>query len=66
MQSLPPLWKTLSHLKPFFYMIEGFLLGFFGTIVVSPLVSLAVVAVALVFVCGLCLRLLKIGYKIRH
>jgi len=64
--SLPPVWKTVSHLNPFFYMIDGFRHGFFGTSDVSPWLSLGVVAVALVVVCGLCLRLLKIGYKIRH
>ena len=64
--SLPPAWKAVSHLNPFFYMIDGFRNGFFGTSDVSPWTSLAVVAVALVAVCGLCLHLLKIGYKIRH
>jgi ABC-2 type transport system permease protein len=64
--SLPPAWKAVSHLNPFFYMIDGFRHGFFGTSDVSPWTSLAVVAVALVAVCGLCLHLLKIGYKIRH
>jgi len=32
---------------------------------VSPWVSLAVVAAGLAAVCGLCLHLLRIGYKIR-
>ena len=65
-QSLPPAWKAVSHLNPFFYMIDGFRHGFFGTSDVSPWISLAVVGVSLVAVCGLCLHLLKIGYKIRH
>ena len=65
-QSLPPLWKAVSHLNPFFYMIDGFRNGFFGTSDVSPWVSLAVVGVSLIVVCGLCLHLLRIGYKIRH
>jgi ABC-2 type transport system permease protein len=64
--SLPPAWKAVSHLNPFFYMIDGFRHGFFGTSDVSPWTSLAVVGVSLVAVCGLCLHLLKIGYKIRH
>jgi hypothetical protein len=29
-QSLPPFWQTVSHLNPFFYMIDGFRYGFFG------------------------------------
>jgi ABC-2 type transport system permease protein len=64
--SLPPAWKAVSHLNPFFYMIDGFRNGFFGTSDVSPWTSLAVVGTTLVIVCGLCLHLLKIGYKIRH
>ena len=39
--SLPPVWKTVSHLNPFFYMIDGFRHGFFGTSDVSPWLSLA-------------------------
>ncbi len=64
--SLPPFWKALSHLNPFFYMIDGFRHGFFGASDASPWVSLAVVGGSLIVVCGLCLHLLKIGYKIRH
>ena len=64
--SLPPFWKALSHLNPFFYMIDGFRHGFFGVSDASPWVSLAVVGSSLIVVCGLCLHLLKIGYKIRH
>ena len=64
--SLPPLWHDVSHLNPFFYMIDGFRRGFFGTSDVSPWISLAVVGASLAAVCALCLHLLKIGYKIRH
>ncbi|MEO8080276.1 MAG: ABC transporter permease [Caldimonas sp.] len=65
-QSLPSPWHEVSHLNPFFYMIDGFRRGFFGTSDVSPWISLAVVTTALVVVCALCLHLLRIGYKIRH
>jgi len=65
-QSLPPFWQAVSHLNPFFYMIDGFRHGFFGTSDVSPWLSLGVVSVALAVVCGVCLHLLRIGYKIRH
>ncbi len=27
--SLPPIWQTISHFNPFFYMIDGFRYGFF-------------------------------------
>ena len=65
-KSLPPVWYEVSHLNPFFYMIDGFRHGFFGTSDVSPWLSLGIVGSSLVVVCGLCLHLLKTGYKIRH
>jgi ABC-2 type transport system permease protein len=64
--SLPPLWQQVSHFNPFFYMIDGFRHGFFGVSDVSPWFSLAVVVTSLALVCGLCLHLLRTGYKIRH
>ena len=64
--SLPPFWKGVSHLNPFFYMIDGFRHGFFGVSDVSPWVGLMVVGTATLVVCGVCLHLLRIGYKIRH
>ncbi len=64
--SLPPFWQGLSHLNPFFYLIDGFRRGFFGASDVSPWLSLAVVASATLGVSLLALHLLKIGYKIRH
>jgi ABC-2 type transport system permease protein len=64
--SLPPFWKAVSHLNPFFYMIDGFRHGFFGVSDVSPWTGLMVVGGSLIVVCALCLRLLETGYKIRH
>jgi ABC-2 type transport system permease protein len=54
---LPPFWQAVSHLNPFFYMIDGFRYGFFAQADVSPWISLAIVTVAL--------RMLSTGYKIR-
>jgi ABC-2 type transport system permease protein len=64
--SLPGFWQAASHLNPFFYMVDGFRHGFFGVSDVSPWVSLAVVCAGLALVCGVCLHLLRTGYKIRH
>jgi ABC-2 type transport system permease protein len=64
--SLPPIWRDVSHLNPFFYMIDGFRHGFFGTSDVSPWTSLVIVGASLAAICALCLHLLKIGYKIRY
>jgi len=64
-QSLPPFWQTVSHLNPFFYMIDGFRYGFFGQSDVSPWLSLAIVGAAWLATSLLALRLLRTGYKIR-
>ncbi len=64
-KSLPPFWQGVSHLNPFFYMIDGFRYGFFGVSDVSPWFSLAVVGTALAIVSGIAVHLLRIGYKIR-
>jgi ABC-2 type transport system permease protein len=63
--SLPSFWQQISHLNPFFYMIDGFRYGFFGVSDVSPWLSLAIVGTALGVVSTLALHLLRIGYKIR-
>ncbi len=64
--SLPGFWLTLSHLNPFFYMIDGFRYGFFGVADVSPALSLAVVALFLAAIGALALLLVARGYKIRN
>ena len=64
--SLPPVWLAASHLNPFFYMIDGFRRGFFGSSDVSPWLSLAVVGTAVVVVSATALELLRRGYKLRH
>ncbi|MDO5624995.1 MAG: ABC transporter permease [Pseudomonadota bacterium] len=63
--SLPTVWQTLSHLNPFFYLIDGLRHGFFGVSDVSPWLSLAVAGSALVAVSALTLHLLRTGYKLR-
>ena len=63
--SLPKFWQSVSHVNPFFYMIDGFRFGFFGVSDVSPWLSLSVVATALVLVSAIALYLLRTGYKIR-
>jgi ABC-2 type transport system permease protein len=65
-KSLPAVWQAVSHLNPFFYMIDGFRRGFFGSSDVSPWLSLAIVGTSFVAVSALALRLLATGYKLRH
>lgn len=64
--SLPPVWQTVSHFNPFFYMIDGFRYGFFGQADVSPWLSLAVVSGCLAVLATLTLNLLARGYKLRN
>ena len=64
--SLPEFWQKVSHLNPFFYMIDGFRYGFFGVSDTSPWLSLALVASALAVVSAVALHLLRTGYKIRQ
>jgi ABC-2 type transport system permease protein len=63
--SLPSFWQTVSHLNPFFYMIDGFRYGFFGVSDVSPWLSLGIVALALGLTATVAVHLLRTGYKIR-
>jgi ABC-2 type transport system permease protein len=64
--SLPPFWQRLSHLNPFFYMIDGFRYGFFGVSDIDPALSLGIVAIFLLVVTAISLALLRSGYRLRH
>lgn len=64
--SLPPVWQKISHLNPFFYMIDGFRYGFFGVSDVSPWLSLGLVLGALLIISAVAVNMLRTGYKIRH
>ncbi|SNR78227.1 ABC-2 type transport system permease protein [Methylobacillus rhizosphaerae] len=63
--SLPPFWQQVSHLNPFFYMIDGFRYGFFGTGDISPFISLGVVAGCFFALSLITLQMLKSGYRLR-
>jgi ABC-2 type transport system permease protein len=55
----------VSHFNPFFYAIDGFRYGFFGTSDISPWVSLGIVGGATGVVSLWAYALLRSGYKIR-
>ena len=63
--SLPPLWQTVSHFNPFFYMIDGFRYGFFGMSDISPWFSLSVVIASFITLSLVTIGMLKAGYKLR-
>jgi ABC-2 type transport system permease protein len=62
---LPPFWQAVSHLNPFFYLIDGFRYGFFAVSDASPWLSLAIVLAACGVASALALSMLARGYKIR-
>jgi ABC-2 type transport system permease protein len=64
--TLPPVWREISRLNPFFYMIDGFRYGFFGMSDIDPLWSLAIVGGFFVVLAVLAMRMLASGYKLRH
>jgi ABC-2 type transport system permease protein len=63
--SLPAFWQGVSHVNPFFYMIDGFRYGFFGVSDVAPTTSFAIVAVCFAVLSTLALALIRRGYKLR-
>ncbi len=63
--SLPPFWQKISHLNPFFYMIDGFRYGFFGKGDISPTISLSIVSASFLVLAWVTLKMLKSGYKLR-
>lgn len=63
--SLPQVWQDVSHVNPFFFMIDGFRYGFFGQSDVSPWLSLGVVTSCFVLLAVLTLAMLARGYKLR-
>ncbi|HKL78564.1 MAG TPA: ABC transporter permease [Gammaproteobacteria bacterium] len=62
---LPDFWRAVSHLNPFFYMIDGFRAGFIGHSDVPMWFSFAFVGGFLVVLSGLAIYLLQTGYKMR-
>jgi ABC-2 type transport system permease protein len=63
--SLPPVWQTVSHFNPFFYMIDGFRYGFFGMSDISPWFSLSVVIASFIALSLVTIGMLRAGYKLR-
>ena len=64
--SLPGFWKLASHLNPFFYLIDGFRYGFFGSGDVSPWISLLAALLGNLLCGGIALAMLMRGTKLRN
>jgi ABC-2 type transport system permease protein len=63
--ALGPFWFTASHFNPFFYFIDGFRYGFFGTADAAIGESLLWALGFFVLVSTICLWMLVTGYKLR-
>lgn len=64
--SLPGFWLAVSHLNPFFYMIDGFRYGFFGQSDVSPWISALITIGSFAALSLATLNMLARGYKLRN
>jgi ABC-2 type transport system permease protein len=64
--ALPSFWFMASHFNPFFYMIDGFRYGFFGSADADIWQSLAWVSGFFLLVSAICLWMLVTGYKLRR
>jgi ABC-2 type transport system permease protein len=64
-EALPPFMQTLSHINPFFYIIDGVRFGMIGVSDSSPWLGLAVVLAACLVVVGICLRWMHTGYRLK-
>ena len=64
-EALPPLMQTLSHINPFFYIIDGVRFGMIGVSDSSPWLGLLVVLAACGVVLVVCLRWMQTGYRLK-
>lgn len=63
--ALPPLLKTLTHLNPVFYLIDGVRFGMIGTSDSSPVLGLAVCGCATGVVLLVGWAMLRSGYRLK-
>ena len=64
-EKLPPFFQTISHINPFFYMIDGFRYGFLGKSDGSINVGLIYLIILSIAMWYLAFFLYKKGYKIK-
>jgi ABC-2 type transport system permease protein len=64
--ALSPLFRTLSHLNPFFYVISGFRFGFLRQADSPILIGAGVLLALNLALLGLCYALLRSGWKIKN
>ncbi|WP_420862858.1 ABC transporter permease [Algirhabdus cladophorae] len=64
-QDMPPVMQLLSHINPFFYIIDGGRFAVIGQSDSSPVLGLAIVVASALAVLGLCWRWFKTGYRMK-
>ncbi|NIA71529.1 ABC transporter permease [Pelagibius litoralis] len=64
-ERLPPVWQTVAHFNPFFYMIDGFRYGFIGHADGSLTIGLAVMALFNLFLWTVAHRMFATGYRLK-
>ncbi len=64
-EALPPPFRALAHWNPIFYLIDGARYGIAGVSDASPVLGLAVSALAVVLVLSLAWRWLDSGYRMK-
>ena len=64
-EALPEPFRSISHLNPFFYMIDGFRYGFTGQLDGSLAVGVAFTLILNVILAIGCWALFKTGYRLR-
>jgi len=65
LEALPPAMRTLSHLNPMFYMIDGVRYGMIGVSDSPPALGLGVCLLAAVGIGAICWRMLRSGYRLK-
>jgi ABC-2 type transport system permease protein len=65
-EALAPIWRTISHANPFFYVISGFRYGFLGEADSPIWVGAGLLAVLNLVLWAACYVLLRSGWKIKH
>lgn len=64
-EALPPVMRTLCHINPVFYMIDGMRFGMIGVSDSAPWLGLLVCLAAAIPVLGLCWLWLRRGYRLK-
>jgi ABC-2 type transport system permease protein len=62
---LTPVWQTIAHINPFFYMIDGFRAGFIGQSDMPIMLGITVLIGVNLILWTLALLMLRSGYKIK-